>query len=138
MKKVIEYGIASVTTGKVLSKTFKSRHEVEEFCANRSNPDHWKILYREIEYGDWKSSDLKHKIHIGDKVRVINPHSEYHPYGTIGTVYTITEAVDMSSKSHYSAFQYEVRANDVTHVYVEDAIEFVEENKGEKYREEED
>lgn len=51
----------------------------------------------------------------------------YISWSIVGTVYTITEAVDMPSKSHYSAFQYEVRANDVTHVYVEDDIEFVEE-----------
>lgn len=129
MKKIIEYGIASATTGKVFSKTFKTRYDAEEFRINREDPEHWNIVCREIKYGDWESAEVRGKLEVGDIVRVINPHSEYHPYGTIGTIYSITEAVDMSSKSHYSAFQYEVRANDVTHVYIEDCIEKFKEEK---------
>lgn len=125
MKKIIEYGIASSPTGKVFSKTFKFRREAEEFRMKRSNPEHWEIVCREIEYGDWKNVSVRPKLEVGDMVRVINQHSSYHPYGTIGTVYSILECVDMSSLSNYSVFTYDVKANDVILAYEEDDIEFL-------------
>ena len=54
MKKKIEYAIASITTNKIVPKIFTTKEGAEMFKSYRPNSDHWKIVSREVIYGDWK------------------------------------------------------------------------------------
>lgn len=53
-EKKIEYAIASVTTDKVVPKIFITKEEAEKYKSYRPSPAHWKIVSREVVYGDWK------------------------------------------------------------------------------------
>ena len=52
--KTIEYSIAAVTTNNVFPKVFTTKIEAENFRMKRPNPSHWKVVSREITYGEWK------------------------------------------------------------------------------------
>jgi hypothetical protein len=52
--KVTEYAIAAVTTNKVFPKVFITEEEAEQFKERRLDPSHWKVVSREVTYGEWK------------------------------------------------------------------------------------
>lgn len=54
MEKKTEFALALKSTGKVLPKVFKTETAAEEFCKRSICPDSWKIVQREVVYGDWK------------------------------------------------------------------------------------
>lgn len=54
MEKKMEYAIAAIINGKVFPKVFLSEEEANLFKAARPDPTHWKIVSREIIYGEWK------------------------------------------------------------------------------------
>ena len=51
--KVTEYAIAAVTTDKVFPKVFITEDEAEQFKERRPDPSHWKLVSREVTYGEW-------------------------------------------------------------------------------------
>lgn len=53
MEKKIEYTIATVKNTKVFPEVFMSEEEAELFRKERSVPSHWKIVKREVVYGEW-------------------------------------------------------------------------------------
>lgn len=54
MAKRIEYAIASVTTNKIVPRVFATKEEAKKFKDLRPDPTHWKLVSREVTYGDWK------------------------------------------------------------------------------------
>lgn len=50
----IEHAIAAITTGKVFPKVFETEKEAEQFKERRPDPSHWKVVSREVTYGEWK------------------------------------------------------------------------------------
>ena len=54
MEKKIEYAIAAVVNGKVFPRVFMSEEEAKLFIEIRQDPSHWKIVRREVVYGEWK------------------------------------------------------------------------------------
>lgn len=54
MEKKIEYAIAAVVNGKVFPKVFMSEEEAKLFRKVRPDPSHWKIVRREVVYGEWE------------------------------------------------------------------------------------
>lgn len=52
--KVTEYAIAAVTTDKVFPVIFTTEADAERFRKRRNDPSHWKVVSREITYGEWK------------------------------------------------------------------------------------
>ena len=54
MEKTKEFGIAAKRTGKVFPKTFKTEIEAEKYLQKFANPDHWKIVWREVTKGEWQ------------------------------------------------------------------------------------
>ena len=53
-EKKIEYAIAVVTNGKVFPKVFITKEEAEKYKSHRPDPASWKIVSREVIYGDWQ------------------------------------------------------------------------------------
>lgn len=51
---VVEFSIASISTGKVVPRVFKTESEAEEYRAERSDPEKWKIVGRKIIYSPWE------------------------------------------------------------------------------------
>lgn len=51
---VTEYAIAAVTTDKVFPKVFITEKEANDFREGRPDPSHWKLVSREVTYGEWK------------------------------------------------------------------------------------
>ena len=54
MEKKVEYAIAAAVNGKVFPKVFMSEEEVKLFIKIRPDPSHWKIVRREVVYGEWE------------------------------------------------------------------------------------
>lgn len=54
MEKKTEYGIAVVSNGKVLPVKFETQTEAEIYRSRRVDPTHWKVVSREVTYGEWK------------------------------------------------------------------------------------
>lgn len=54
METKVEYGIASVSTGKVVPVKFETQTEAEIYRSRRVDPAHWKVVSREVTYGEWK------------------------------------------------------------------------------------
>ena len=54
--KVTEYAVAAISTGKVFPKIFRTKEGAEGFRAMRSDPSHWKLVSREVTYGEWVES----------------------------------------------------------------------------------
>ena len=48
-----EYSLAVVSTGKVIPKIFPTEQEAEEYRAQRSDPEHWKVVRRAVIYKGW-------------------------------------------------------------------------------------
>lgn len=53
-ERKIEFAIATVGTTKVVPKTFLSETEAEKFRLQRHNPSNWKVVKREVIYGEWQ------------------------------------------------------------------------------------
>lgn len=51
---VVEFSIASISTGKVVPRVFKTESEAEEYRAERSDPEKWKMVGRKIIYSPWE------------------------------------------------------------------------------------
>ena len=51
---ITEYAIAAVTTDKVVPMFFMTEEEAERFKERRPDPSHWKLVSREVTYGEWK------------------------------------------------------------------------------------
>lgn len=49
-----EYAIAAVTTNKIFPKVFLTEEEAEQFKERRPDPSHWKVVSRDVTYGEWK------------------------------------------------------------------------------------
>jgi len=54
MERKTEFAIAAVATNKVFPKQFATHEEAEAYRLKRPDPTHWKVVSREITYGDWK------------------------------------------------------------------------------------
>ena len=54
MEKKIEYAIALVINDKVVPKVFTTEEEAELFRERRPDPSHWKVVRREVTYGEWQ------------------------------------------------------------------------------------
>lgn len=54
VEKRYQYAIAGVTTGHVFPKTFDSEQEAVDYKKKRPEPDHWKIVKREVTYTNWE------------------------------------------------------------------------------------
>ena len=54
--KEIQYSLASVRTGNVLPAKFKfpSETEANDYRERRPNPNQWKVVKREVTYGEWE------------------------------------------------------------------------------------
>lgn len=50
----IEYAVAAVTTDKIFPKVFLTEDEANRFKDCRPDPSHWKLVSREVTYGEWK------------------------------------------------------------------------------------
>lgn len=55
--KEIQYSLASVRTSNVLPAKFQSETEANDYRERRPNPNQWKVVKREITYGEWE--DIK-------------------------------------------------------------------------------
>ena len=51
---IVEFSIASVSTGEVVPRVFKTKSDAEEYRTERSDPEKWKIVSRKIIYTPWK------------------------------------------------------------------------------------
>lgn len=51
---VTQHAIAAVTTGKVFPVVFVTEEEAKQFKDKRPDPTHWKLVSREVTYGEWK------------------------------------------------------------------------------------
>lgn len=49
-----EYAVAAVATDKIFPKIFITEDEAKQFQEHRPDPSHWKIVSREVTYGEWK------------------------------------------------------------------------------------
>ena len=54
MDKKKQFAIAAVTTGRVFPKIWETYDEAEQYRMRRQNPENWKVVCREITYGEWK------------------------------------------------------------------------------------
>ena len=54
VEKRYEYTIACITTGHVFPKTFNSEQKAIDYKNSRLEPDHWKVVKREITFTDWE------------------------------------------------------------------------------------
>lgn len=54
MEKKIEYAIATVVNGRIFPKVFMSEEEAEKYKSYRPDQSHWKIVRREVVYGEWE------------------------------------------------------------------------------------
>lgn len=54
MNKNIEFAMVSIVTGKVFSKIFKTENDAKEYISKRHNPENWKVVCREVIYGEWE------------------------------------------------------------------------------------
>lgn len=53
-ERKIEYALASVSTGKVFPQVFMTGEEAEKIKSYRPDPNHWKVVTREVSYSEWK------------------------------------------------------------------------------------
>lgn len=56
MKKTRDYALMSATTNNVFPQRFNSAEEAEKRRLETPDPSHWKIVSREISYGEWEES----------------------------------------------------------------------------------
>lgn len=54
MQKIIEYGLMAINTGKVFPKIFNTKDDAEKYRLRSVDPEHWKVVSREVMYGEWK------------------------------------------------------------------------------------
>ena len=54
MQKIIEYGLMVVNTGKVFPKSFITKDDAEKYRSRSVDPEHWKVVSREVIYSEWK------------------------------------------------------------------------------------
>lgn len=53
-ERKIEFAIATIGTTKVVPKIFQLETEAEKFRLQRHNPSNWKVVKREVIYGEWQ------------------------------------------------------------------------------------
>lgn len=53
-EKKIEFAIATIGKNKVVPKIFQSEEEAEKYRLQRHNPSNWKVVKREVIYGEWQ------------------------------------------------------------------------------------
>lgn len=54
METYREFAIASQKTNKVFPKTFKTELEAEKYMRENTNPENWKVVWREVTCSDWR------------------------------------------------------------------------------------
>lgn len=54
MEKKTEYAIAAIVNGKVFPKVFMLEEEAEKYKSYRPDPNCWKVVKREVTYGEWQ------------------------------------------------------------------------------------
>lgn len=54
VEKRYEYAIVSITTGHVFPKTFNGEQKAIDYKNSRPEPEHWKVVKREITFTDWE------------------------------------------------------------------------------------
>lgn len=59
MRRTVEFAIMAVTTNKVFPKIFKDADAAEDYKSKRSDPAHWKVVRREVTYGEWENVNHK-------------------------------------------------------------------------------